>query len=429
MKPSEKCGHVFILNCSADGLATDAVLINSETANDKEVFLDESDTSKVRVYKGNLEGSKNIKKELDICESYLQQAVEHFDGKWSSFRRAKVLLSLTLSGKHDASKRDDLIVKAYEIADKNGVDIALCVPDADGYIATIKLRQEHCPIEGGPFWMLNESQLKEIERLASIQKAGRLSVFIGAGISIPSGAPSWGGLLEMLAVEAGMNEEDRKHLKDLGFLDQPTILEEDMGDKFKPTVAKCISSSARYTPAHSILASLKSQAVTTNYDRLYESAAESAGSTIHPLPWDATKMIQGRFEDKTALLKLHGCVHHPESIVLTRGDYMRYPDEKQALRGRLHGMFLTSEMLFCGFSMTDDNVHKIIDDIRKVRYEDGQPLKDGVFGTILTMTYNKMFDRLWDQDFHISSFGKSWADDPAWFHDAFLDCLSASCTE
>ena len=162
------------------------------------------------------------------------------------------------------------------MADQNGVDVALCIPDEEAFISTIKLRQEHCPIEGGPFWMLNESQLKEVERLASCQKSGRLSVFIGAGISIPSGAPSWGGLLEMLAVKAGMNEEDRGFLKELGFLDQPTILEEDMVDKFKPAVGECIAETARYTPGHTILKSLKSPAITTNYDTLYESAAKSA---------------------------------------------------------------------------------------------------------------------------------------------------------
>ena len=69
-------------------------------------------------------------------------------------------------------------------------------------------------------------------------------------------------------------------------------------------------------------------------------------------------------------------------------------------------MFLTSEILFVGFSMTDDNVHKIIDDVRKVTYTDGNP-PESKLGTSLKMTENKMFTHLWDKDFHVHSFGKT----------------------
>jgi hypothetical protein len=414
-----------VLHCAVDGLAADGALFNGK--ND-EVSLDESGTSKVRVYKADLESIKNVNEEISLCGAFLLQAAEFFQGKRSSFRRGKPLLALELTDKNDASKREKMIYEVYSIVDKYGVDIALCVPQEDAYVATVELREKHCPLEGGPFWMLTEAQLADVARLQSSFKAGRLSVFVGAGVSIPSGTPSWEGLLEMLAVKADMNEEDREHLKELGFLDQPTILEEDMGDKFKPAVAECIMESARYTPGHALLTSLKVPAVTTNYDTLYEAAAASAGDTIPTLPWEATKLIADRKErrEKHSLLKLHGCVKHPENIILTRLDYMRYPDTSQALRGRLHGMFLTSEMLFTGFSMTDDNVHKIIDDVRKVLYVDGKPPKEN-FGTILTMTHNKMFNRLWDQDFYITSFGKSWADNPAWFHDCFLDCMVSGC--
>ena len=119
---------------------------------------------------------------------------------------------------------------------------------------------------------------------------------------------------------------------------------------------------------------------------------------------------------------------HPETIVLSRSDYMRYPDRSQALRGRLQGMFLTSEILFVGFSMTDDNVHKIIDDVRKVTYTDGNP-PESKLGTILKMTENKMFTRLWDNDFLVHSFGKTWGDNPAWYHDCFLDFIVTSVLE
>ena len=127
------------------------------------------------------------------------------------------------------------------------------------------------------------------------------------------------------------------------------------------------------------------------------------------------------------LLKLHGCVDHADSIVLSREDYMRYADVYAALRGHLQGLFLTTQVLFCGFSMTDDNVHRTIDQCRKVLYRDGKAT--GKMGSILTMVDNAMFRRLWDDDFHIVSFGSAWPDNPAWFHDCFVDCLAAAIAE
>lgn len=199
--------------------------------------------------------------------------------------------------------------------------------------------------------MLSESQKASASKLAGAAKVGRLSIFIGAGISIPSGAPSWGGggLLETLAIKANMNEEDRESLKSLGFLDQPTILAEGMGDKFEPAIADIINESSRYTPGHALLKTVKSPSVTTNYDALYENAAESCNQHVPTLPWDSREMIENDHSERNSLLKLHGCVKYPESIILSRSDYMRYPDTSLALRGCLHGMFLTSKVLFCVF--------------------------------------------------------------------------------
>ena len=43
--------------------------------------------------------------------------------------------------------------------------------------------------------------------------SGRLGVLFGAGVSFPSGLPSWGGLLQELAVRAGFNETEQKQLQ------------------------------------------------------------------------------------------------------------------------------------------------------------------------------------------------------------------------
>jgi len=369
---------------------------------------------------------------LALFKCFLKEGAKLFQGKRSTFKRGKPLLAFEPTAFFDNVKDEtskagvlkELMSFVYTVTDQYGVDIALCTPDRDMYLSALSLREKECPFEDGAFWMLSQRQKIRASTLARDAKVGRLAIFLGAGVSIPSGAPSWGRLLELLAIKADLNEEDRRSLSSLDYLDQPTILEEEMGKGFKPSVADLVNDSYRYTPAHALLKTLRCPAVTTNYDALYEQAAQSCGEYIPCLPFESRRMIENNHPIHNSLLKLHGCVNYPDTIVLTRKDYMRYPDTSQALRGRLQGIFLTNEILFCGFSMTDDNVHKVIDDVRKSVYgENGHPVGNSKLGTVLTMTENKMFNRLWDQDFHIQSFGKSWSDNPSWYHDCFLDAL------
>jgi hypothetical protein len=409
---------------------------------------EDGESSKVRFYEteystNSQNNDSHTNRFSSVIKSFLVQAATHFKGKGSAFKRAKPLLAFNPGLLHtnddgfNEKEIEDILPASYDIADKFGVDIAICIPNKDSYKSVQCKRTDLCPFDQGPFWMLSNEQKDNASNLSVTAKSGRLSIFIGAGISIPSGAPSWGELLDLLAIKANMNEEDRSSLKKLDFLDQPTILAEDLGDKFKQSIGEIVEEYSRYTPCHVLLRSMKSPAVTTNYDSLYEMSALScdedegdSGNIIHTLPWDSREMIKRNHVERSSLLKMHGCVKYPESIVLSRRDYMRYQDSSQALIGRLLGMFLTSEILFCGASMTDDNVHKAIDSVRKVLYsESGNPMEEHKLGTILMMTENKMFNRLWDQDFKLHSFGKSWSDDPNWYHDCFIDCIVASIDE
>ena len=44
----------------------------------------------------------------------------------------------------------------------------------------------------------------------------------------------------------------------------------------------------------------------------------------------------------------------------------RYGDRKEALRGLVSSALITRHVLFIGFSLTDDNLHSIFDQVRKV---------------------------------------------------------------
>ena len=46
-------------------------------------------------------------------------------------------------------------------------------------------------------------------------------------------------------------------------------------------------------------------------------------------------------------------------------------------------------------------------------------------GSILTLVENHMFRQLWDQDFRVIACAASWAEQPAWIHDCFLDAIGS----
>ena len=129
-------------------------------------------------------------------------------------------------------------------------------------------------------------------------------------------------------------------------------------------------------------------------------------------------------ETPLTLLKLHGCVSRPETIVLTRKDYIRYEDHGRALRGVVQHGLIYSELLFIGFSMTDENLHTIIDQVRKVTYEDGRPRCR--VGSVFTLVENPMFRKLWQDDFNVVSCADAWDAPlpPDWVHDCLLDHIS-----
>lgn len=65
------------------------------------------------------------------------------------------------------------------------------------------------------------------------------------------------------------------------------------------------------------------------------------------------------------LLKLHGSVSEPSSIVLTRDDYLGYQSNKDALSALVKAHLLTHHLLFVGFGLADDHFHEIVHDVRR----------------------------------------------------------------
>jgi hypothetical protein len=66
------------------------------------------------------------------------------------------------------------------------------------------------------------------------------------------------------------------------------------------------------------------------------------------------------------LVKLHGSIDQPETIVLTRSDYARARADRKEMLSFLRSEMLETAFLFFGFSLSDPNFNLLHDDIRLV---------------------------------------------------------------
>ncbi len=93
---------------------------------------------------------------------------------------------------------------------------------------------------------------------------------------------------------------------------------------------------------------------------------------------------------------MHGCVSQPDDIVLTRSDYIRYAERRAALSGIVQALLITRHMLFVGFSLNDDNFHRIADEVRRALGSAVGP--DANFGTSLVLGRDPLLEELWMPD-------------------------------
>jgi hypothetical protein len=122
-----------------------------------------------------------------------------------------------------------------------------------------------------------------------------------------------------------------------------------------------------------------------------ELAAADIGRPLRVLPFDDAA------PGAPWLLKLHGDAAHPDSVVLTREQYLEFGDHRSALAGVLQSLLLTRHVLFLGTSMLDDDLIRIAHQVRTVLHvpDPGERRRSG---TVLALREDPVRARLWERD-------------------------------
>jgi hypothetical protein len=282
-----------------------------------------------------------------------------------------------------------MIRVAIEATIKYGFDVAFVTIESDIYAAALQERATY----KDAFIHLNDKLIAEADRLVKYAKKDKLVIFIGAGCSMACGAPNWSGLLDLLETSAQISQQHKEYISQLGLLDRANLIRmrlQKLGKNVQEEVARILDLN-KYAMNHALLANLPSKEyITTNYDQLLEKAVEGLNETVRVLPYNQDQNSTSKW-----LLKMHGCVKHPDDIVLTREDYLRYSERNQALAGVVQAMLMTKHMLFVGFSLADDNFHSIASTVRKAMRVDPESTETTAFGTAINLKDNPILEELW----------------------------------
>lgn len=200
-------------------------------------------------------------------------------------------------------------------------------------------------------------------------RAGIASIFVGAGLSMSAGLPSWDALLRPLRAAADVPDtvsDPTVVAEHLSHFYGPAVFEDRLLDRFRgPMVPASVHGQLSRLPFRNIW--------TTNYDTLLEDSHPSRFVIASDSAYARAKQAPR----PTRIVKLHGSLSVDENgllawrtrPVITRTHFETYASEHPLFWADLTANFLTSTFLFVGFSFEDPNVEFLLRLSRTIRPE------------------------------------------------------------
>lgn len=275
----------------------------------------------------------------------------------------------------------DLLATAQQVVETHDVDIVL-VANARSDFAALQAER----LWSGQF-DLSPGLQEKADELGQQMARGEVAFFIGAGMSLPAGLPTWSTLIQRLGQQSEKYRESVQELLGVPAPDAAQLLSEEKG--FRERLAEQLRSPF-HALGHSLIASMRpAEVITTNFDTLYEQAAASTYTQ------ELVVIPSHRGTSRAPwLLKLHGDINGPR-IVLNRDEFLGYDTVWRPLAGMLQATMLTRHLVFVGYSLDDENFIRLGRSVgallREMKYE--KPV-----GTLVTPVSKPLRTELWGKD-------------------------------
>lgn len=206
-----------------------------------------------------------------------------------------------------------------------------------------------------------ERNVQRFDQLVEQLEDGNVVPFIGAGLSVAGGFPTWEAHLLTQGRTAGM---DAAHLKDL--LEQgqyETVIAEIEAsrsrDVFIQEIRDVFGRIGEITDSTLLVTELFTDTViTTNYDRLIEQAFDTgATNTLQVI--NGLNALEEPNNDRVSIIKLHGDIKTPDNCILSKNQYDdAYGNDEIDLTRQIPKLleyyYKNSSLLFLGCSLNND---------------------------------------------------------------------------
>ncbi len=221
---------------------------------------------------------------------------------------------------------------------------------------------------------MDKKQLLEfINLFRDKAEKNKLIIFVGAGVSCNvKGMPSWYTLIQKMAQAINYSRCSSCRFKckctDKCLLSNEYTMEEYLKipqyvfnksrKKYKEVVRENISDDVIDAPLSSAIFDINPvHIITTNYDKLIESSSNEFCKQYQVVVKD--KDLLNSVKSKY-IIKMHGDVSYPETIVLKEQDYLNYSQNHVLIELFLKSLLTDHTILFWGYSLNDYNIKLIL---------------------------------------------------------------------
>lgn len=200
-----------------------------------------------------------------------------------------------------------------------------------------------------------------VKDIAAAIRDQQCILFVGAGVSRELELPSWAQLVGKIGGKLGFDPAVfsclGNHLSLAEYLKQHP-------DEYKEFLTElrieweAAETRVGSSPVHKLIAELGFPTIyTTNFDGLIE-----AGFKAHGYPHHVVRGIEDipTYRDGTLIIKYHGDIQKPTSLVLAESDYYRRLEFNDPLDLKLRHDLLGKSVLFIGYSLSDFNVRYLL---------------------------------------------------------------------